>query len=71
MSDEDITTDTNMNDNTFDDGSWIARNWRPLAALTYLTICLFDFIMFDGSIPPIRVMLMQGTFKLQPGITGG
>lgn len=32
---------------------------------------LYDFIMFDGSVPPIRVMLMQGKFKLQPGISGG
>ena len=58
MSDEDITTDTNMNDNTFDDGSWIARNWRPLAALTYLTICLFDFIMF-----PILNYMQQTTIS--------
>ena len=32
---------------------------------------LYDFIMFDGSVPPIRVMLMQGKFYLQHGITGG
>jgi hypothetical protein len=32
---------------------------------------LYDFIMFDGSVPPIRVMLMQGKFHLAPGITGG
>ena len=32
---------------------------------------LFDFIMFSGDNPPIRVMLMQGKFKLQPGVTGG
>jgi hypothetical protein len=32
---------------------------------------IYDFVMFDGSIPPIRVMLMQGKFKLQPGVTGG
>jgi hypothetical protein len=32
---------------------------------------IYDFIMFDGSIPPIRVMLMQGKFKLRAGVTGG
>lgn len=32
---------------------------------------LYDFVMFSGDIPPIRVMLMQGKFYLQPGITGG
>ena len=32
---------------------------------------IYDFIMFDGSVPPIRVMLMQGKFKLQAGVTGG
>ena len=32
---------------------------------------LFDFIMIDGSTPPIRTMLMQGKFVLQEGITGG
>ena len=32
---------------------------------------LYDFIMYDGSIPAIRVMLMQGRFILKPGITGG
>lgn len=28
---------------------------------------IYEFIMFDGSIPPIRVMLMKGKFALQPG----
>ena len=32
---------------------------------------LFDFVMIDGSTPPIRTMLMQGKFVLQEGITGG
>jgi hypothetical protein len=32
---------------------------------------LYDLIMIDGSVPPIRVMLMQGRFKLQAGVTGG
>lgn len=25
--------------------SWIAKNWRPAAAVIYLVICLFDFIL--------------------------
>ena len=25
--------------------TFIKENWRPLAALTYLTICVFDFII--------------------------
>ena len=32
---------------------------------------IFDFIMVDSSIPPIRTMLMQGKFILQAGVTGG
>ena len=32
---------------------------------------IYDFIMFDNSSPPIRVMLMQGKFRLREGITGG
>jgi len=31
----------------------------------------FDFIMFDGSNPPVRVGLMGGKFTLKHGITGG
>lgn len=31
----------------------------------------YDFIMFDGSTPPVRVMLMQGNFVLSDGYTGG
>jgi hypothetical protein len=30
--------------------SWIAKNWRPLAALTYLIICLFDFCIMPTMI---------------------
>ena len=25
--------------------SWIARNWRPLAAITYIFINIFDFVI--------------------------
>ena len=32
---------------------------------------IFDFIMADSSVPPIRTMLMQGKFVLKEGITGG
>jgi hypothetical protein len=32
---------------------------------------IYDFIMFDGATPPVRVMLMRGKFKLQAGVTGG
>jgi hypothetical protein len=31
----------------------------------------YDFIMYDGSSPPIRVPLMHGWFRLVHGITGG
>jgi hypothetical protein len=30
----------------------------------------YDFIMFDASVPPVRVPLMQGEVKVQQGITG-
>lgn len=31
---------------------------------------IYDFIMFDGSVPPIRVQLMHGAFIVTDGITG-
>lgn len=30
----------------------------------------YDFIMFDNSVPPVRVPLMQGEVKVRQGITG-
>jgi len=27
------------------DSNWLANHWRPIAALVYLFICLFDFVM--------------------------
>lgn len=32
---------------------------------------VYDFIMFDGSNPPIRIPLMFGEFWFKHGITGG
>lgn len=32
---------------------------------------IYDFVMFDGSTPPIRTVLMQGEFRFRIGITGG
>ena len=48
----------------------VPENQYPLNGVIPGTY-LYDFIMFDNSVPPIRVMLMQGKFKLQPGISGG
>ena len=31
---------------------------------------VYDFIMYDNSIPPVRTMLMQGIVDLTQGITG-
>jgi hypothetical protein len=31
----------------------------------------YDLIMFDGSVPPIRVPLMHGDFVVTDGVTGG
>jgi hypothetical protein len=31
----------------------------------------YDLIMFDGSVPPVRIPLMYGQFKLVHGVTGG
>jgi hypothetical protein len=31
----------------------------------------YDLIMFDGSVPPIRIALMYGKFNLKHGVTGG
>lgn len=31
----------------------------------------YDFIMIDGSNPPVRVPLMGGRFKMGQGVTGG
>lgn len=30
---------------------------------------VYDLVMFDGSVPPIRVLLMQGRFCLSKGVT--
>lgn len=30
---------------------------------------VYDFIMFDGSVPPIRIPLMQGYFTIKRGVT--
>jgi hypothetical protein len=30
----------------------------------------YDFVMIDGSVPPVRVPLMQGEVKVKQGITG-
>jgi hypothetical protein len=30
---------------------------------------VYDLVMFDGSTPPIRVLLMQGRFCLSKGVT--
>lgn len=32
---------------------------------------IYDLIMFDGSVPPVRVPLMHGRFVVTDGITGG
>lgn len=32
---------------------------------------IYDFVMFDGSTPPVRVGLMRGGIKVRHGITGG
>lgn len=31
----------------------------------------YDFIMFDGSSPAVRIALMYGKFKVYNGVTGG
>lgn len=31
---------------------------------------VYDFIMYDGSVPPVRTVLMQGIVELTQGITG-
>jgi hypothetical protein len=31
----------------------------------------YDLIMFDASVPPIRIALMYGNFKLVHGVSGG
>lgn len=30
---------------------------------------VYDLVMFDASVPPIRVLLMQGAFYLSQGVT--
>lgn len=31
----------------------------------------YDLVMFDTSVPPVRVVLMQGEIRITHGITGG
>lgn len=39
------------------DESWISKNWRALAAIAYLVICSFDFIIM-----PLIVFFAHDTF---------
>ena len=39
----------------------------PLVPGTYF----YDLIMYDGSVPPIRIPLMHGDFVVTDGVTGG
>lgn len=32
---------------------------------------VYDFVMYDNSVPPIRVVLMQGEYKVTKGVTEG
>lgn len=32
---------------------------------------IYDMIMYDNSVPPVRTSLMHGEFKLTDGVTGG
>ena len=46
----------------------------PESTLTTVLIpgnYVFDFVMLDGSTPPVRIVLMHGKFTLAHGITGG
>lgn len=38
--------------------SWIAKNWRALAAIAYLLICLFDFVIM-----PLIVFFAHDSFS--------
>lgn len=31
---------------------------------------VYDLVMFDGSVPPVRVMLMSGAVEVTQGVTG-
>lgn len=41
-----------------------------LAAALIPGTYIYDFIMFDNSVPPVRVQLMHGRFVVTDGITG-
>lgn len=40
-----------------DGSSWISKNWRALAAVAYLIICAFDFVIM-----PLIVFFMHDSF---------
>ena len=41
-----------------DDTSWISKNWRACAAIAYLIICFFDFIIM-----PLIVFFVHDSFS--------
>jgi hypothetical protein len=49
-----------INDTNSYDDSWIKHFWRPAMAWQYLTVCLFDFIVF-----PLLTMAYFYVTKLQ------
>ena len=48
-----------MCNNTSEDEHWMSKTWRPLMAMSYMIICLFDFML-----GPILYNILQ---YLNPG----
>lgn len=46
--------------------SWIAKNWRPLAAFVYLFICVFDFVIAPILWATLLATLKQPLIMWQP-----
>lgn len=42
---------------------WMARNWRPFAAVTYMVICIADFVVFpivwSGALAALKMPITQ------------
>lgn len=45
--------------------SWIARQWRPMMAIVYMVVIIFDFILFPIGWSIIQSLFVTGVISLQ------
>lgn len=45
--------------------SWITTQWRPMMAIVYMVVIVFDFVLFPIGWTIIQAMLVDGITSLQ------